>query len=72
MKRKKDHKESPPDKEAQESAQAENRFTREQLLSSARFRDRRDLLGALLEPGRLYTIAEAEGKIEKYRKGKVK
>lgn len=82
MERKKVNKESLPDKEGQESlsdkakkegaGSAVNRFTKGQLLSSARFRDRRDLLDALLSPEGLYSIAEAEQEMKKYRKGKVK
>lgn len=63
----------PPDRAGSDSAKAAvKRFTREQLLSSARFRERRDLLEALLSGERLYSIAEAEQEMEKYRKGKVK
>lgn len=51
---------------------AENRFTREQLLSSDRFLGRRDIVNALLSPGKKYTIAETEQEIRKYMKGKVK
>ena len=39
-------------------AQAERRFTKQQVLASARYRDRRDLVSALLDDGRTYTIAE--------------
>lgn len=50
----------------------ENRFLKEQLTGSERFRDRKDVLNALLEEDREYTISEAEQLIEKYMKGKVK
>lgn len=63
----------PPDMAGSDGARAAvNRFTKEQLLSSARFRERRDLLEALLSGEGRYSIAEAEQKMEKYRKGKVK
>lgn len=63
----------PPDRAESDSAQAAvNRFTKEQLLSSARFRERRDLLEALLSGEGRYSIAETEQEMEKYRKGKVK
>lgn len=55
-----------------EGAKKENRFTKEQLLSSKRFRDRKDILDALLEDGKKYTVSDAELLIEKYMKGKVK
>lgn len=47
-------------------------FLKEQLLTSARFQDRRDIVDALLEDGQLYTITAVKEKIENYRKGKVK
>lgn len=50
----------------------EYRFSKEQLLSSERFRDRRDMVNALLLPDKAYTVAEAEELIEAYRKGKVR
>ena len=60
-------------KEVPESARkAENEFSKEQLTASARFRERRDILEALLEPGRTSTQPGAEEKIENYMKGKVK
>lgn len=57
--------------EASDLRRSENKFTKNQLVSSARFRNRRDMLEALLDEGKIYTIKEAEEKIEKYRKGKV-
>ncbi len=50
----------------------ENMFSKEQLVYSERFRDRRDLLEALLLPGEQYTIRQAEQMMEKYKKGRVK
>lgn len=47
-------------------------FTREQLAASKRYANRRDLIRALLEPGKAYTLAEVDGMIEKFRKGKVR
>lgn len=51
---------------------AENRFSKEQLLMSERFRNRRDIADALLDDGVLYTVKDVEQKIENYMKGKVK
>lgn len=51
---------------------AENKFSKEQLLMSERFRDRRDIADALLDDGVLYTVKDVEQKIESYMKGKVK
>ena len=50
---------------------AENKFSKEQLLVSERFRDRRDLVDAFLDDGGSYTGRSVEEKIEKYMKGKV-
>lgn len=47
-------------------------FTRQQLLASARYRNRSDLVSALLEEGRNYTLKEADQMIDKFMKGKVK
>ena len=55
-----------------EPAKKENKFSKEQLTGSERFRDRKDVLNALLKEDREYTISEAEQLIEKYMKGKVK
>lgn len=51
---------------------AENKFTKEQLLASKRFRERRDLVAALLTDGEQYTVRDLEQKIDDYMKGKVK
>lgn len=56
----------------EEPAKKENDFTKEQLLASERFRERKDILNALLAEGERYTISGAEQMIENYRKGKVK
>lgn len=47
-------------------------FSKEQLIASDRFRNRRDLVKALLDTGELYTVKAAEEKIQNYMKGKVK
>lgn len=47
------------------------KFSKEQLIRSDRFANRRDLLGALLKDGKLYSIEEVETAIEHYMKGKV-
>ncbi len=49
----------------------ENQFTKEQLLCSKRFRERQDMIAALLTDGEQYTVKAVEQKIEDYRKGKV-
>ena len=47
------------------------KFSKEQLIRSDRFANRRDLLGALLKDGKLYSIEEVETAIEHYMKGEV-
>ncbi len=57
---------------AEESQKAENRFSKEQLIGTERFRGRRDILEALLLQGEQYTVKDAEQKIEQFMKGRVK
>lgn len=47
-------------------------FTKQQLVESRKYANRRDLLKALLEDGKSYTIAEVDAAIEKFMKGKVR
>ena len=54
------------------TGRVENKFSKEQLIASSRFRERRDILEALLTDGELYTVNAVEEKIERYMKGKVK
>lgn len=58
--------------ESEKPEKAETLFTKEQLLRSERFQDRKDLLNALLSPEQQYTMKQAEQKTEDYMKGKVK
>lgn len=55
----------------QEKGQGMCRFTKEQILSSKRYRDNRDLLQAILADAGTYTLVEVDEKIEGYQKGKV-
>ena len=61
-----------PEAAAENAVKVENKFSKEQLTASKRFRDRRDILEALLVTGELYTVKAGEEKIEHYLKGKVK
>lgn len=47
-------------------------FTKEQLKTSAKYANRRDLLESLLKDGKEYTIATVDEMIKKFMKGKVK
>lgn len=58
--------------EAESAKTTDMMFSKEQLLSSERFRNRRDILNALLKEDVSYTAVQAENIIEKYMKGKVK
>ena len=48
------------------------RYTKEQLIRSNRYTNRRDLLGAILKDSVLYSIEEVEAMLNNYMKGKVK
>ena len=54
-----------------EKKEAAPTFTRDQLAASKRYATRRDLVNTLLEDGKQYTLAEVDGKIEAFKKGKV-
>ena len=55
-----------------EAVKAEHKFSKEQILTSKRFRHRRDMLAAILSDGEQYTLADVDELIEKYMKGEVK
>jgi hypothetical protein len=46
-------------------------FSKEQLLKSKRYNERRDLLTVLLEDGRQYSHADVETLIDEFMKGEV-
>jgi len=49
-----------------------SKFSKEQLLKSQRYRERRDLLTALLKDGKQYSHVEVQKLIDEFMKGKVK
>lgn len=51
---------------------ATKRYSKEQLTASQRYADKRDLLEALLDSGKKYSLSDVDSKIEKYMKGEVK
>lgn len=61
-----------PDEMAADAGKVENKFSKEQLAASERFRERRDILEALLKEGEWYTVGSVEEKVENYMKGRVK
>lgn len=46
-------------------------YTKEQLLASTKYANRRDLISALLENGKTYTLDKVDGLIKDFMKGKV-
>lgn len=44
----------------------EDSFPKEDIISSVRFSNRKDLLGAILENGRKYSFSEVDKKLEHY------
>jgi len=56
----------------EKSERAEPRFTKKQVLSAARFKNRKDLVSAVLDDGKTYTIVEVDQMVDRFMKGKVK
>ena len=54
------------------SAAQEPKFTKEALVNSKWFRNKRDIVTALLKDGVEYAISEVDVMIAEYMKGKVK
>lgn len=50
----------------------ETLFTKEQILVSKKYSNRRDVLGAILVDDKTYTIEQVDSLLEKFMKGKVK
>lgn len=57
---------------ATEPEKIEKLFSKEQLLATERFQERKDIVNALLSPDKQYTVETVEQMIEKYMKGQVK
>ena len=55
-----------------EAAAAAATYTVDQLAASKRYANRRDLIRALLDSGKRYTLDEVDRLIEIYMKGQVK
>lgn len=47
-------------------------YTKAQIIDSRKYAGRVDLLSALPEPGKSYTLEEVDKKMEKYMKGAVR
>ena len=50
---------------------AEAAYSKQQLLTSQKYRHRRDLIGALLVDGKTYSITEVDALIKNYDEGKM-
>ncbi len=50
----------------------ESKFTKEEIVSSKRYIEDSDIVRALLEDNKTYTLKEVDNIVEKFRKGKVK
>ena len=48
------------------------KFTKEQIIKEKKYRNRRDLVGALIEDGGMYSISEVDAAISDFMKRKVK
>ena len=46
-------------------------YTKEQILNSKKYKNRRNVLGAILVDGKEYTIEEVDSLLKKFMKGKV-
>ncbi len=55
-----------------ETKQGETKYKKQELLKAERYRERKDLVGALLKDGREYSLEEVDAVIDKFVKGKVK
>lgn len=46
-------------------------YTKEQLLASTKYANRRDVISALLDDGKTYTLDKVDALIDQFMKGKV-
>jgi hypothetical protein len=52
--------------------QQESKFTKEQILASKKYSNRRDVLVAILGDDKSYTLEQVDSLLDKFMKGKVK
>jgi hypothetical protein len=60
------------DKEKEKEKEAAPAFTKQQLLSSKKYRGKQDLIDSLLKDDQSYTLEVVDNLVDKFRKGKVK
>lgn len=51
--------------------QQESKFTKEQILASKKYSNRRDAIVAILSDNKTYTLEQVDSLLEKFMKGKV-
>ena len=61
-----------PEEKQEEVQISENEYTKEQILAASRYQGRRDLIEALLDDGKKYTMETVDRMVEDFMKGKVK
>lgn len=54
------------------SEKQEIKFSKEQILASSKYANRRDVLGAILSDNDTYTFEKVDSLLDKFMKGKVK
>ena len=59
-------------KKTKAESKQENLFSKEQILASSKYANRRDVLGAILSDNDTYTFEKVDSLLEKFMKGKVK
>ena len=59
------------EKEIEKTEVEEILFTKEQIISSKKYANRRDVLGAILSSDKTYTSEQVESLLDKFMKGKV-
>jgi arginine repressor len=57
---------------AEDVKQGSHAFGKEQLIASDRYADKKDIVNALLETGKEYTVETVDRLVENYMKGQVK
>lgn len=76
MEQKRSAKQAAEDQRPENNKELEGRrsakYKKEQLLYAERYRERRDLIQALLKDGQEYSLEEADRLLEDYLKGKVR
>ena len=58
-------------KKAEEVKQEVFAYSKEQILASKKYENRRDILGVLLKDGAEYTFEKVDSLLDKFMKGKV-